>query len=284
MSLGWSREELIGQRYRKISTPASIARGEERTRRGLAGEKLSPTFEAEMVRKDGNVIVVDIQDRFIHDSQGAPIGFQVIFRDITERRRMEEALRESEEQYRLLFDRNPHSMWVYDLDTLAFLAVNDATVHHYGYTRDEFLAMTIMDICPPDDASAILARVSTVTGLAEPSIWRHRKKDGSPIEVEITSHTLNFSGRHARVVLANDITARRRAEAALRESQECLRTVITGAPIILFATDHEGVFTLSEGKGLEALGRTPGESVGRSVFHFPGNERVIQCPSHLSLV
>ncbi len=87
--VGWSREELIGQPYHKIAPPTSVAKGEERTRRGLAGEKLSQTFEAEIICKDGRLVSVGGLDCFIRDREGKPIGFQVIFRDITERQAVE---------------------------------------------------------------------------------------------------------------------------------------------------------------------------------------------------
>jgi len=86
---GWSREELIGQTYHKITPPTSVAKGEERTRRGLAGEKLSQTFEAEIICKDGHLVSVDGLDCFIRDKAGKPTGFQVIFRDITARQAVE---------------------------------------------------------------------------------------------------------------------------------------------------------------------------------------------------
>ncbi|RJQ45034.1 MAG: PAS domain S-box protein [Nitrospiraceae bacterium] len=133
--------------------------------------------------------------------------------DITKKKQAEEALRESEERYRLLFESNPHPMWVYDLETLAFLAVNDAAVRHYGYTRDDFLAMTIKDIRPAEDIPALLDNIAHVTeGLDNAGVWQHRKKDGTVIDVEITSHTLVWSGRNTEVVLAHDITGRKRAE------------------------------------------------------------------------
>jgi PAS domain S-box-containing protein len=104
-----------------------------------------------------------------------------------------ERLRESEASYRRLFEVNPHPMWVYDLESLRFLAVNEATLRRYGYSREEFLALTIRDIRPPEDVPALLANVARVgRGLDEAGLWRHRLKDGSIIDVEITSHTLDF--------------------------------------------------------------------------------------------
>ncbi|HMB45495.1 MAG TPA: methanogen output domain 1-containing protein [Candidatus Methanoperedens sp.] len=129
-----------------------------------------------------------------------------------------------EDQYRLLFESNPHPMWVYDLDTLEFLTVNEAAIHRYGYSRDEFIGMTIKDIRPPEDIQALLENVSRVTeGLDDAGIWRHKKKDGSIIFVEIVSHTINFNGRRAEMVLANDITKRKQAEDALKLSEEKYR-------------------------------------------------------------
>lgn len=130
-----------------------------------------------------------------------------------------QALRESEERYRLLFASNPHPMWVYDMETLAFMEVNDAAVAHYGYTREEFLAMTIRDIRPSADVAALeesVAKARRCPGLDLAGVWCHRKKDGAVMAVEITSHPLDFSGRPAEVVLANDVTERIRADEEIR--------------------------------------------------------------------
>lgn len=130
--------------------------------------------------------------------------------EVVTRARMVEGLRESENNYRHLFEANPFPMWVYDVETLRFLAVNDAAVEHYGYSRARFLAMTIADIRPDHDLAALHASVamSSSSGLAHSGIWRHRRSDGTIIEVEITSHEFTFSGRLARLVLANDVTQR----------------------------------------------------------------------------
>ena len=132
---------------------------------------------------------------------------------VSERAQIYEALSESEDRYRRLFESNPHPMWVYDLETLGFLAVNDAAVKNYGFSRDEFLNMTIKDIRPPEDVPKLLENISRVSsGLDRAGVWRHRKKDGTLIDVEIISHTLNFGERQAEVVLANDVTDRIRME------------------------------------------------------------------------
>jgi PAS domain S-box-containing protein len=156
-------------------------------------------------------------------------GLSVYFQDISQRKYTEAALRSSEERYRLLFESNPHPMWVYDLETLAFLAVNQAAIDHYGYSQDEFLSMTIRDIRPPEDVPALEQKVlQAPTGIDHAGIWRHCKKDGTLIEVEITSHLLTFLGRQAQVVLVNDVTERQRAEAALRESEQRWQLAIRG--------------------------------------------------------
>ncbi|HVQ40521.1 MAG TPA: ATP-binding protein, partial [Pyrinomonadaceae bacterium] len=147
-----------------------------------------------------------------------------------ERKLAEEALRDSEGRYRLLFERNPLPMWVYDVETLSFLAVNGAVINRYGYSEDEFLTMTIKDIRPAEDVPALLERVSKVANVsvepAESGAWRHQRKDGAIIDVEITSHPLSFAGRPAKLVLANDITERKRAEEALQVTEEQLRQAL----------------------------------------------------------
>jgi len=145
-------------------------------------------------------------------------------KEVAERELADKALRDSEARYRLLFESNPFPMWVYDLETLSFLAINEAAVHCYGYSREEFLAMTIKDIRPAEDVPALLANVSKVfNGRDEAGVWRHQKKDGQIIDAEITSYPLSCAGRRAELVLASDITMRKKTEEALRRSEEQLR-------------------------------------------------------------
>jgi hypothetical protein len=119
--------------------------------------------------------------------------------------------------YRRLFESNPHPMWVYDSGSLGFIAVNEAAIHHYGYSKDEFLRMTIKDIGPAEDAPALVEKAAEDgPGMDDAGVWRHRKKDGTMIDAEITSHRLEVDGRRARLVLAHDVTERRRAEESIR--------------------------------------------------------------------
>ncbi len=202
------------------------------------------------------------------------IGYALKSLEIAEaRERAEAALRASEAHYRLLFDSNPSPMWVYDLETLRFLAVNDAAERDYGYTRDEFLAMTIRDIRPPEDVPALLDNVAHITaGLDHAGVWRHRRRDGSLIEVEITSHTVEFGGRRAELVLVQDVTERRRAEAALRASEAQYRTIVETAQEGIWQIDAEARTTFVNGKMAEMLGYAVDEMIGRPLADFMDDE------------
>lgn len=133
------------------------------------------------------------------------------------------ALAANERHYRLLFASNPYPMWVYDLEMLRFLEVNDAAVANYGYSREEFCRMTLFDICPAEEAGRLRIDLESTTHVLNHSgEWRHCKKNGEIITVEITSHRLEYAGRPARLVVAMDITERKQAETALRLSEEML--------------------------------------------------------------
>ena len=177
----------------------------------------------------------------------------------TELIQRERHFRESEQQYRLIFDGNPTPMWVFDQETMAFLEVNDAAVQHYGYTREEFLRMHITAICPVQEVPAMIEYVNKLISGANPSkmglagVWRHRKKDGCLIDVEIKWSPVTFRGRRASLTMANDITERRGMEfrdAALSKLGQSLSSATSpeeAAEIIRAIADdlfHWDAFTL----------------------------------------
>ena len=136
--------------------------------------------------------------------------------------RLRQEAHEADRRSRLVFEAHPQPMWIFDADTLAFLAVNDAAVHHYGYTREEFLGMTIMDLLPPEDAP-VPATGDSGAPRGETALAHHQRRDGTLVDMEIVSHELELDGRRARLVLATDTTDRTRARAALHQSEEQLR-------------------------------------------------------------
>jgi len=187
------------------------------------------------------------------------------------RRRMAARLdaAESEERYRLLFMNNPHPMWVYDLESLAFLAVNDAAVEQYGYSEAEFLGMTIKDIRPPQEVARLLDNIKHNKDVLQKSgIWQHTRKDGTLIDVEIMSHALDFGGIPARLVAAMDVTERKRAEENLRESEERYRDLYENAPNAYFSIDAEGRIVKHNRRAEELLGYPAGSLIGRRIFEL----------------
>jgi nitrogen fixation negative regulator NifL len=178
------------------------------------------------------------------------------------RLRAEAELLASERKYRLLFDQNPLPMWVFDRETLEFLAVNEAAIAHYGFSREEFLTMTIEDIRPPEELPKLRQVLSqSVSELSRAGIWKHRKKDRTLLHVEITSHAIDFDGRAAEMVLANDVTERVLTQEQLHLQSAALESAANGIVI----TDTNGkiiwvnqAFTQSSGYSLEeVLGRNP---------------------------
>jgi PAS domain S-box-containing protein len=123
-----------------------------------------------------------------------------------------------QQEYKSLFDTHPSPMWIYDKNTLHFLAVNNAAIHHYGYSRKEFLAMTILDIRPPEDVEAVLSLHSDITGDPETNrIWRHLKKTGEEIGTRITGSDVRFNKKMARLIHITDVTQVLRQEKAIRQ-------------------------------------------------------------------
>jgi diguanylate cyclase (GGDEF)-like protein/PAS domain S-box-containing protein len=153
----------------------------------------------------------------------------------------EEALRKSSEEYRLVFECCPLPMWVFEKRTLVFLQVNEAAVRHYGFSREEFLTMTIADIRPAEDVPSLQEAIKqSFRGLQEPELWRHRKKDGTLMDVEIVGHDLWFQGIEAEVVAAHDITRRKVAEEALRGAEERYRRIFEDAVVGIFQITPQG--------------------------------------------
>jgi PAS domain S-box-containing protein len=145
---------------------------------------------------------------------------ETVNRELAERLKSEQAAQVSERNYRMLFEGHPQPMWIYDVDSLEFLQVNNATVEHYGYSHQEFLGMTIADIRPPQDVPKFLELVANpMPALDRTGPWRHLLKDGTTIQVLVTSTAVTFGDHQARLVLAEDLTEGQRLELELHQSQ-----------------------------------------------------------------
>ncbi|WP_153638153.1 PAS domain S-box protein [Prolixibacter sp. NT017] len=179
----------------------------------------SSVTQYRFLHPDGRVVWVLGQATPEFNENDKLIGYVGTITDITEQKTTEELVRLSEEKYRYLFQNNPQIMWIYSPETLRFLEVNDTALKHYGYTRKEFQQMTLVDIRPREDVDKFKEDISNGNPLSRANIWRHIKKNGEIINVEITSHLFEFDGKTARLVLVNDITERLKVQEALVNSE-----------------------------------------------------------------
>ncbi len=176
------------------------------------------------LHEDGTIVWVVGQVNPEYDENNQLVGYIGSITDITQQKKAEEELLLSEKKYKYLFQHNPQPMWIYDLKSLAFLEVNETAILHYGYSREEFLKMTLKDIRPKEDLELLETDVlNTYVPFNKAGIWRHIKKDGTIIQVEIVSHEITYENKPSRLVLVNEITERIKAENNLRQSEKSLK-------------------------------------------------------------
>jgi PAS domain S-box-containing protein len=240
---GWQSEEVLGRHFSEWSfvVPEDLDAVSKLGQRQNEGHERHGISRNRNYTKLGNILHCEWYNSALYSETGKLISVLSLVLDVTVAKRIEEALRKSEAQYRLLFESNPQPMWVYDVETLRFLAVNDAAVRHYGYSRAEFLEMTIKDIRPPEEVQLLSDYLAAATGeLDHAGEWRHRTKDGTTITVEIIATRLNFAGRRAEFVLAQDVTERKRAETALRISEDRYRDLVDNSHELICTHDLDG--------------------------------------------
>lgn len=179
--------------------------------------------------------------------------------------------------FELLFENNPQPMWIYDHRTHAFLAVNDAAVRNYMYSRAEFMSMSIEQIHSAEDALLLYQIDDEVSVRASStSVARHRRKDGTIFDAEVVTHAMMYKERQAHLVLAMDVTARARVEEALRETEERYRDLFEHANDIVFTTDLSGNFTSFNKMGEEVFGIPAEEALTKNIAE-------LLAPEHLEL-
>jgi PAS domain S-box-containing protein len=221
--LGWSREEIIGHPAPRFTTPASMALAEERTRRFLAGEKLpSSMFEAELVRKDGSVVPVEVRTRAIRTHTGQPIGFQGIYRDITERRRAQEALQRSENRLALIFNGVSDMLallQVEDGSHLRYLAVNAAYLRTMRLTEPQVVGKLIEEVLPPETVTLTKAKAREAMQARKPLTYEvsiDLPTGRLVVETTLSSIVDPQGNKTHLLAVGHDVTERKRAEAALQ--------------------------------------------------------------------
>ena len=175
-------------------------------------QKGVPYHSRELLRqkKDGTLIHLNASSASLHSDDGKVIGLLGIFEDITERKNMEEALKESEQNLRLLFDSSTDGIFILDMQG-NFIDVNRTAYERLGYTREEMLSMKINELDPPEFASRVPERTGTNTGTWQAVFESaHMKKDGSKMPVEVNSRILDYKGMKVYFSVVRDITERRR--------------------------------------------------------------------------
>ncbi|HZS59900.1 MAG TPA: PAS domain S-box protein [Gemmatimonadaceae bacterium] len=218
--VGYTREDLRQGRvaWRRMTPPEWLP-VDEHALAEIAERGTCAPFEKEYVRKDGTRVRVLIGASSLDGVHDRGVAFVL---DVSDRWAWHMALRTSEARYRLLFEANPLPMWVFDRETLRFLAVNRAAIEQYGYTREEFLQRTIRDIRPPEDIPLLESLLGDRPEPRRAAAVRHQRKDGTIIDVEITADSLELEGRPGRLVLAHNVTERRRAVAELERAHAAL--------------------------------------------------------------
>jgi PAS domain S-box-containing protein len=242
---GYARAEVMGRSPRFLQGPKTDRPTLDRIRAALAAQ--APIREVVLnYTKSGEEYWVELDITPLKDSGGRVTHYGAVQRDITTRMRDEAALKEntlrleaSEIEYRMLFANHPQPMWIIDLETLGFLEVNAAARRHYGYSAEEFRGMKVLDMRTPEDAAELARHPERLNSDSTRVVRsRHLRKDGTPLEMEVTSSRIVFDGRPARLAMMVDITQRVQVERAAERANRALQ-MLSRCNELLIRVDDE---------------------------------------------
>ena len=259
--------ELLKVRINEVLSDGSSRTNEPRMQ-SIGNEQILEQYSSVLVRKLNSKI------------QQLEQSNHSLEQSLEQHRVTAEALRDSEARYRGLFNSITDPLFVYDRETLRYLAVNDAAVSNYGYSRDEFLSKTIEEIRPAEDISRLKEMlVKSGSGKEERGIWRHRGKSGEIFEVEIFAYGLEFAGRPACLIQARDLTEKRQAEAKAAQTSELLQAVVNGVADAVFVKNREGRYLLFNQAAAKFVGKPTQDVIGKDdteVFPAPDAQRIME--------
>ena len=298
LMFGWTETEVMNQPLTETIIPHRYRDAHTKGLRHFLqtgeGVVLNNTIEITALKKDNTEfdVALSISSAIVNGKY----LFTGFVRDITEKKRAEEKIRrlnaeleqrvaqrteelyKSEKKYRYLFENNPMPMWIIDLPTFHFLDVNEAALAHYGYNREEFLSMTAIDIRPEEEKTRFRRAnhpVNINTAEYNRGNWKHVKKDGTIIHVEIIAHDIVYEGKTSRFILSNDITERVKAEEelqrsvkALNESQQLLSAIVDNSSAVIYVKNLQGQYLMINRRFTELFHLSQEKVLGNTDYDF----------------
>ena len=272
--LGYTREEFLRLTVAAINAPDWIPAIPERVAQIMS--QGSVIFETVHLTRDGRQIPTEVLSRRI-EYRGAPAVLSV-HRDITERKKTQEALRQSESQFRTIFDGVGDGVAIYD-SSGKFIEVNQMLCERLGYSRDELLSMSVTDIDTPEDAARLQNRLAAIMddGMALFEV-NHVRRDGTLVPTEIVSRRMEYGGRPAILTVQRDITERRDAEKTLRKQTGFLQGMLDAIRIPIIAKDRDGRILMCNAEFASAGGTTVEGAKGKTV----GELGMLEVETHIA--
>ncbi|WP_290795106.1 PAS domain-containing sensor histidine kinase [Flavihumibacter sp. UBA7668] len=256
--LGYSLEEMLGKPYLSFIEDADQLSSVTMLARAISGQPVNH-FDNRVRCKNGNLAII----RWSANWNEAAQLLYCVGRDATEKIKIEARIEESEHRYRNLFHNNPLPMWIIDLESKQFLEVNEKAISHYGYSREEFLDMTAFSIRPEEDRGLMhhLDRVKEGANLVHKRRWRHLKKNGELIDVDITSHQIEYNGKPAALVLSHDISERVRLEKLKIEEERNREALINSTSDMIWSIDSSYRLLAANRSFIDTTALTSGVSI-----------------------
>ncbi|WP_281321782.1 PAS domain S-box protein [Flavobacterium aestivum] len=266
---GYTREEFLKIRISDLIVPQELEK-EECSIKSRKKNECGITFN-KIIRKDGREIDVEINNRLMEGN-----GVFAIIRDITDRNRTEELIKQSEQKYHYLFDNNPACIIIWDLETLEVVEVNEAVFEKYGYSREEWNTMSILDCRPLEDHQKIRDFANRVLNSNETKVisknnLRHLKKNGEEMLMEIASHKIVYNNRQAILSLGRDVTEQTKFANELRERRAQIDLFIEHSPVALAMLDIDMKYITASRRWMSDYNIVGQEIIGKSHYEiFPG--------------